>query len=234
VNRRLGGAFVIAFLAVALAGCSSGGRGHTAATTASTTTTTTTTTASTTTATTTRPTPRVLVLGDSNLFQSGAEVDAALRAVGVQPTLLGVPSAGLKDLDSFWFTKVPGLIAADPDLVVVALGTNDAVDPQNLQRFPARLDRMMRALGDRPVIWVTHVDDRPGAPPSAGRAINAFIRDAVNRWPKLSVLDFAKDIAADPAILQGDGLHFSPVGMHVYALKIAGAVERRLAFSGLD
>ena len=178
--------------------------------------------------------PRVLVLGDSNLFQSGPEVDAALRDVGVEPALLGVPSYGLKDLDTFWLAKLPGLLEADPEVVLVGLGTNDASDPRDLQRFPARLDQMMTALGNRPVIWITHVDDRPGAPPTAGRAINAFIRDAVNRWPNLSVLDFAKTIRAYPTVLQGDGLHFSPEGMHAYAREIAAATERRLRLSGLD
>jgi lysophospholipase L1-like esterase len=229
VSRRVVAALAAA--AILAAGCSGGSSGHHAGRD---------TTATAVAPVATQPTvarpPRVLVLGDSNLFQSGPEVDAALRAVGVVPTLLGVPSAGLKDLDNFWFTstRVPALIAADPDLVIVGLGTNDAIDPKNRQQFPARLDRMMRALGKRPVIWITHVNDRPGAPASAGRAINADIRDAVRRWPNLSVLDFATTIAGDPAILQADGLHFSPGGMRIYAQKIAAAAARRLGLSGLD
>ena len=226
-RRRLAAALTAA--AIVAAGCSGGSSGNDAARDTSTTRPA---------PVTPRPTipqpPRVLVLGDSNLFQSDPEVAAALRDAGVEPSLLGAPSAGLKDLDNFWLAKVRSLLEANPDLVVVGLGTNDAIDPQNLQRFPARLDRMMTALGDRPVIWITHVDDRPGAPPSAGRAINAFIRDAINRWPRLSVLDFAKVIATDRTVLQVDGLHFSPVGMHLYGLKIAAAVARRLGLSGLD
>lgn len=228
MNRRVLAAALTA-AAILAAGCSGGASGNvTARETGGT------RPAPVTSPSTIAPLPRVLMLGDSNLFQSGPEVEAALLDVGVVPTLLGVPGYGLKDLDTFWLAKLPGLLEADPEVVLVGLGTNDASDPRNLQRFPGRLDQMMTALGNRPVIWITHVDDRPGAPPTAGRAINAFIRDAVDRWPNLSVLDFAKTIREYPTVLRGDGLHFSPEGMHVYAREIAAATERRLRLSGLD
>jgi hypothetical protein len=221
VTRRRRGVFVVALLVVwiapAIAGCSNGTAGRSTSTT------------------TRQPvptTPRVLVIGDSNLFQSGADVDAALRGVGVEPTLLGVPSYGLKDLEDFWLEKLPPLLESDPDLAVVGLGTNDALEPTNLLAFPARLDQMMELLGDRPVIWLTHVDDRPAAPASAGRAINEIIRAAPARWPDLSVLDFAVVMADDPTILRGDRLHFSREGRTVYAREIAAAAEDRLRALG--
>lgn len=213
MTRRLGGALVVAFVAIALAGCNGDGSGR-----------------STTTTTRVEPpdAPRVLVLGDSNLFRSGPEVDAALRDAGFEPTLLGVPGYGLKDLDDFWLETLPDVLEVDPDVVVVGLGTNDTEMTDDVVQFPERLDRMMEALGDRPVIWLTHVDDRPGAPASAGRTINAAVRAAPDRWSNLTVLDVAVAIANDPTILRGDGLHFSPVGMGIYAEKIAEATAGRL------
>jgi lysophospholipase L1-like esterase len=174
----------------------------------------------------------VLVLGDSNLFQSAAQVDAALRAAGFMPTLLGVPGYGLKDLDSFWLQKVPGLLAADPDIVVVGLATNDAINPIDVLAFPERLDRMMHALGERPVIWITHVDQHPGSPPAYGATNNDAIRAAVDRWPNLTVIDFAVEIANDPTILRYDAVHFSMKGMTIYASRIADTVAAALRVSG--
>ena len=89
--------------------------------------------------------PRVLVIGDSNLFESGADVDAALAHVGTEPTLLGVPGYGLKDLDAFWSEQVPcAPRSAIPTSSVVGLGTNDALEPADVRAFPDRLDQMMR------------------------------------------------------------------------------------------
>lgn len=181
-----------------------------------------------TTSTTVPPAPRVLVLGDSNLFQSSGVVDDALRDAGMEPAVLGVPAFGLKDL-IFWFKQLSTLLDDDPDVVVVGLGTNDTTSTAYVEKFPERLDLMMEELGDRPVVWITHVDDRPAAPASAGRAINAAIRAAPERWPNLTVLDFTFVMAADPTILSGDNLHFTPSGRVVYAEEITKAVTSRLA-----
>lgn len=181
----------------------------------------------TTTTSTVPPAPRVLVLGDSNLFESGAEVDAALRVAGFEPTLKGVPGYGLKDL-FFWLQELDDRLDADPNVVVVGLGTNDTGMASDGTQFPDRLDRMMEEIGDRPVIWITHVDDRPAAHASAGRAINAAIRAAPDRWPNLTVLDFTVVMANVPTILSADGLHFTPSGRRVYAQKIAEAVAAQL------
>lgn len=170
---------------------------------------------------------RALVIGDSNLFQSAEQVDAALRDVGIEPTLHGVPGYGVKELE-YWLGQLDELLVQDPDVVVVGLGTNDALAQGDVLAFPARLDQMMDELGDVPVIWLTHVDDRPGAVAAAGRTINQMIREAAARWPNLTVLDFATAIAADPGILHSDALHFSPRGMQVYAQAIADVTQEVL------
>lgn len=168
------------------------------------------------------PAPRVLVIGDSNLFDSSAEVDAALRAAGVEPTLRGVPYAGVRQLD-FWREEITGQ-PEESNVVVVGLGTNDAAKPEDVAQFPSRLDAIMEAIGDRPVIWLTHVDVRPAAPVDAGFTVNEHIREAATRWPNLTVLDFTAEMDADPTILAADGLHFSPHGKAVYAAAITATV----------
>ena len=218
ISRRRG-ALVVASVVLALSSCADNGGGRAGPT------------ATTTTSTTVPAAPRVLVLGDSNLFESRFVVDEALREAGMEPTVLGVPSYGLKDL-IFWFEQLSVLLDSDPDVVVVGLGTNDTSVAANVEKFPRRLDLMMEELGDRPVVWITHVDDRPAAPASAGRAINAAIRAAPDRWPNLTVLDFTLVMASDPTVLSADTLHFTPSGRVVYAQKIAEAVEAQFRILG--
>jgi hypothetical protein len=164
---------------------------------------------------------QVLVIGDSNLFASSAEVDAALRAEGTEPTLRGVIGFGVSQLD-FWRDEITKVLTPQ-DIVVVGLGTNDAMKPDDVEQFPSHLDTFMALFGDRPVIWITHVDVRPGAPVDAGRTVNEHIRAAAERWPNLTVLDFTLEIDADPTILDPDALHFSAHGREVYAQAIAAA-----------
>jgi lysophospholipase L1-like esterase len=136
--------------------------------------------------------------------------------------------------ESYWSRAVPALLESDPDVVVVGLGTNDAATPRNVEAFPGRLDQMMELLGDRSVVWITHVDDRPAAAEDAGRTINEMIRTAPDRWPNLSVLDFTVIINAYKPVLHTDDLHFSPEGMKVYATAIADAVAEALLAAALS
>jgi lysophospholipase L1-like esterase len=174
----------------------------------------------------------VLVVGDSNLFESSASVDAAIRGVGLEPTLRGIPGFGLKDLDGYWLGELPALLASDPAVVVVALGTNDTTSRADVDAFPDRIDAMMRSIGDRPVVWVTHVDPRPAQVEGGAAAINAAIRDAPARWPNLTVLDRAPALAADPSLLGDDGLHFTDTGQAAFADEIANAVRARVPGTG--
>ena len=168
---------------------------------------------------------RVLVLGDSNLSQSGVQVAAALQGVGLEPTLRGLAGLGLKDLDAYWLRELPGLLASDPAVVVVALGTNDTTTRADVVRFSARLDTMMRAIGDRPVVWVTHVERRPFEVAGGGRSVNEAIRTAVVRWRNLTVLDRTALLGLDPTLLRDDGLHFTDVGMTAFGNEIAAAAR---------
>lgn len=173
--------------------------------------------------TSTSAAPRVLVIGDSNVFESSAAIDAAVRACAMVPTIRGVPTLGLQDLDDYWLPELPGLLATSPDVVVVALGANDAGSPPGGDGgvFDAELDTMMRALPDVPVLWLTHVDTRrdPFGPYAA--TVNERIRAAAARWDRLGIIDFTPALSADPTLLRADGLHFSPTGMEEYARRIA-------------
>jgi hypothetical protein len=212
VSRRVHGALVL-LLAVAV-GC---GHGNGSARTGSD------GAPSSTSSTTTATNRHVLVMGDSNVFQSAEGIDRALRRAGFEPIVHGVPGYGLKNLDGYWLPELGGLLADDPPVVVVALGTNDTASDAEVQAVAGGIDTLMRALGDRRVVWITHVDDRPYSVANAGSTVNAAIRAATARWPNLDVIDLAPELASNPGLLS-DGLHFSAVGMQVYVGRIVAAV----------
>ena len=171
----------------------------------------------------------ILALGDSNLAFADASVRDALTVAGIDGELRGAPGFGLKDFESFWLPLVPALVQAqDPDVVVVALGANDVWTVNNVETFPARLDAMMQAIGDRRVVWITHFDDRGGVSYPAQR-VNDAIRGAVFRWANLAVLDLAPLINTNTALLEPDRLHFSPTGQQFFGQEIAVAVEQAAA-----
>ncbi len=177
----------------------------------------------------------VLVIGDSNVFESTAVIEAALRACGREPTVRGVPGYGVMNNDDYWLPELPGLLASDPSVIVVALGTNDAGADYDEATFDDRLDQLMRALPDDvPVIWVTHVDDRLDAFGPNAAKVNERIRAATERWDRLGVLDFTPALTADPALLRDDALHFTEKGMKEYARRIALSATAAVENEGVN
>jgi GDSL-like lipase/acylhydrolase family protein len=167
----------------------------------------------------------VLVIGDSNVFNSTRAIDTSLRDADFKPIVHGLPGFGAKDFGIYWATALEQLLQTDPAVVVVALGGNDSFLIKQVAAFDVHLDQMMEAIGDREVIWITHVDQRRGPNPSGSAVVNQKIRDAAARWDNLVILDFTKVITADPTVLAADGLHFSPTGTTVYSEAIRDAVR---------
>jgi lysophospholipase L1-like esterase len=175
--------------------------------------------------------PHVLVLGDSNTVFAETDVRSAMRDHGVVPDLQAISGFGLKESD-LWLAALPDLLEKDPDAVLVALGTNDAVDAGNAEAFSERLDRMMTALGDRPVVWFTHFEGRPEPIGASARMVNAAIRAAPSKWKNLTVVDLAPDLAADPSLLEADLVHFSATGRPWFAEQLAVAARRAVSSGG--
>jgi lysophospholipase L1-like esterase len=212
VSRRSIGALALALGLGATASCGGGSDGsHTSHRSGTT--------------TTTVASHNVLVMGDSNVYNSSAVIDRTLRGAGFVPTVHGVPGYGVKDAETYWLPKLRELLADNPTVVVVALGTNDTRSAASVQAVAGHIDEIMRALGRRHVIWITHVDDNRFAIPNGGRIVNDTIRAAMKRWQNLTVLDLAPDLAAHPELLQDDHLHYSASGMQFYAFAITEAVK---------
>ena len=176
--------------------------------------------------------PIVAVLGDSNIYFAIPELEASFAEVGLRSTIRGIPGSGLNDLDVDWAPAAAQIRATPPAVVVVALGTNDAGDLQHVAAFPQELEQLLADLGDVPVVWVTHTEGGVQHSPDAERAVNDEIRAAPRGHPDVTVLDLQSRIDADPALLDADGLHFSPVGEKWYADRIAEAAAARVRGAG--
>ena len=82
--------------------------------------------------------PLAVVLGDSNTFLSGREINKQLAAKGLTPDVRGISGSGVRDDLRDWFPAAEAIGRGRPSVVVVALGTNDAVAPEDAQAFAER------------------------------------------------------------------------------------------------
>jgi lysophospholipase L1-like esterase len=171
--------------------------------------------------------PLVAMLGDSNSYLAIPELEASFADVGIRSTIRGISGSGLKDLETDWAPAAAQIRASPPTVVVVALGTNDAGEPQHVAAFRQELEQLLAELGDVPVVWVTHTEGGVRHSPDAERAVNDEIRAAPHRHPNVTVLDLQPRIDADDELLDDDGLHFSPAGAEWYADRIAEAAAAR-------
>jgi lysophospholipase L1-like esterase len=117
---------------------------------------------------------------------------------------------------------------ARPSVVVVALGTNDAVLPEDVGEFPNRAQKLLQALGDVPVVWVTHSERGGGREPANQVTVNNVIRGLPAQHPNVTVLDLAPLLAADPTLLGPDKIHYSSLGRDWFAERLAEAAVARV------
>ena len=166
--------------------------------------------------------PNVLLVGDSILNGSRSQVTDALQAAGWQPSIEAVGGTAI----SFWVGRLQLYVdSAQPDIVVIELGTNDCSPVQCVPLDPY-IDQIMQAIPSSvPVVWLNSQTDVP-APFNEGRDfVNGAIEAASVRWPNLDVIDFAGFFAGHPEWHNPDGLHPNPEGRKELASFLADELE---------
>jgi lysophospholipase L1-like esterase len=157
---------------------------------------------------------RVFVIGDSVILGAQGAVAARLGASGWQVTQVSSESQHTYD--------APGVInanaAAIGDVVVVSLGTNDGITPD---QFAGWIDGVMESLQEvENVYWVNLRQFADWVP-----AANAQLVAAEDRWSNLSVIDWDARVTPDPALVAGDGIHLTTAGADAYAELIGSTVD---------
>ena len=156
--------------------------------------------------------PRLYVIGDSVLL--GAHDAIVGQLSGWSVTVWA--QEGLSTLGAA--SIVTASRAAIGDVVVVALGNNDA---GNAATFGQRIDGVMAAIGPvARVIWVNLREFAPWVP-----AMNQQLVLATARWSNLRIADWDSIATPNPALVYPDGLHLTPAGATAMAQLIGQEID---------
>ena len=117
---------------------------------------------------------------------------------------------------------------------VVALGTNDTANVYvgSMVGLEARIRRMMRVMGDQPVMWITVKSLLDSGPYQEAnmRLWNRTIVDACEKYPNMRVFDWAS-LAEDDWFIS-DGTHYTSEGYRHRARLTAEALAHAFPASG--
>lgn len=166
-----------------------------------------------------------LVVGDSLTVSAAAEIRAALGAEGLE----------VVDVDALEGRRIargtvePGvdavlrlrLAGADPDLWILALGTNDVGAQVDRETMRADIAEILRLIPqDADVLWVdTRVEYRA----DGSVAANALLRQQAVFDPRVEVVDWHA-VGEEEGVLVADGVHLTPTGRARFAAALTDAV----------
>jgi lysophospholipase L1-like esterase len=147
---------------------------------------------------------RVVVVGDS--LTVGAEENLR-RLAELHGFTLELSAAIGRQIQS-GVEELRRLDAPSAELVVVALGTNDAAQPGFDGAVAAeRIDEALAATGGAPVAWVNVYRDPGTAAGDAAQVFNAALLEAASRHATLTTLDWAAFVRTHPDVMADDRVH---------------------------
>jgi lysophospholipase L1-like esterase len=114
------------------------------------------------------------------------------------------------------------------DLVVVALGTNDAHNGLKATDADALIDKMMAEIGPRPVLWVNIYRADTKGTTAAAQLFDTELSAAAERYRNLTVLDWASYIQSRPELMGGDRIHLTDAGYDARAEWLARQITAGL------
>jgi peptidoglycan/LPS O-acetylase OafA/YrhL len=117
---------------------------------------------------------------------------------------------------------------------MIALGTNDTANVYvgSTVGLETRIKRMMRVIGDQPVVWITVKSLLDSGPYSEAnmQLWNRTVIDACSRYPNMRVFDWAS-LAQDDWFIS-DGTHYTSEGYRHRARLSANALAHAFPASG--
>ena len=162
------------------------------------------------------PGNRVIVIGDSVVASTSKrysnDMCKALVPLGWQVEL----DAETGRFVEFGAKVLDQRLSAGWDASVILLGNNYI---QNQDGYRQQLDRLVRRLSPDPVVLLTVTEFV-----STRRAVNAVIREMADKYPNVTIVDWATTTAEDRTLTGGDGLHLTPSGRKALAANVALAL----------
>jgi lysophospholipase L1-like esterase len=166
----------------------------------------------------------VAVVGDSLTESAQQEITAYLKALGIDiVTIDGAqnrrmthgdrPDPGIDIVE-----RIQGV--AEPELWVIALGTNDVGAEVSPEQYGTDVENILSAIpADAPVVWVdVWIRDRQPQVETA----NTVLRDTLAGRADSIVADWFAH-GNDPGIITADGVHLTNDGRYMFAATIAAA-----------
>lgn len=173
--------------------------------------------------------PRVVVLGDSitnsvhdRLHAELADRSARIASVSGEAFVGGPATYAAGRPTPFMVERAAALARTDPAVAVVALGTNDALQPAFARRdSTGELDRVFRSFDRACTVGVLIAPAAPGSPAydeEKAAVLNQRIRarsDVVVDWR----------LHPRPGDLRPDDIHLTDQGQRAYARAVAAGVR---------
>jgi hypothetical protein len=103
-------------------------------------------------------------------------------------------------------------IMTGEDLVVVALGTNDARSGLTATDADALIEKMLAVIGDKPALWVNLYRADTKGTTAAAQLFDTELTAAAARHPNLTVLDWSSYIQTRPELMGADHIHLTSAG----------------------
>ncbi|MET0910253.1 MAG: GDSL-type esterase/lipase family protein [Ilumatobacteraceae bacterium] len=196
------------------------------------------------------PPLRVVALGDSTLTGPGISdpsniwLRKALGRLELEPAveMISLAVGGSRVVDVL--ARVPEAIELEPEIVVVAVGSNDALHGTPARRFAGQFDELLdRLTAHVPVVAVANVGDlgniaRARAPLTTAlrlraRTVCRTIERTVARHDGVVLLDVTPSNGPfrNPDVFAADLFHPSEVGHSIWAETVAA--DLRVAFDRL-
>lgn len=169
----------------------------------------------------------IAVVGDSLTVSATEEIVDELTRLGFDVVAVDARESrrmavGSSDLPSGVDAIETVLGGVEPDLWVIALGTNDVGALAGTDTFTRHLRSALDAVpSDAPVVWVdVWIRDRA----AAARDANELIREELDRRPTVTaVVDWYANGTVDGVITR-DGVHLTAAGRRLFASSIAEQV----------
>jgi acyl-CoA thioesterase I len=178
----------------------------------------------------------IVALGDSLTAGYGLpakdgfvpRLQAALTAKGFSVRIVNAGVSG--DTASDGLARLDWSVPAGTDAVIVELGANDMLRGIRPDVTRAALNSILQRLTERHIaILFCGMRAAPNMGAEYGQAFERIYPELAGKYPVLFYPFFLDGVAADPNLVQGDGMHPNAAGVQVIVARILPEAEQLAA-----
>ncbi len=163
----------------------------------------------------------LLVLGDSLTWGANyfAKLHARLSAQGTFDIVV---------VDGWWSRRIGGIVSTkysgvntlralrkagvNPAAVIVGLGTNDVQFLGKPAQYVPLIEELIGEIGPVPVAWLNVHRVETATTTRRSRIFNRTLGTVAERYPNVTVIDWASVVSTTPRLMAFDKIHLQPSG----------------------